>query len=224
MAARRGTPRRKVVHEGALAKQPTLVLEVCGRTIAALERQEARFCLVGGLARAFLAEARSTRDVDFAVAAESEEEVDRIVRGLQSSGFVLRELFQRTDGKVATARLTWMALPVRADLLFGTSGIEAEVVAAAERREVLPGVHAPVVRRPHLIAMKLIAGRDQDLGDIGVLLDEAIAGDLAEVERLLGLVPAARRKEARALWRFLLGRRRQRKADLRPAPIRRPRR
>ena len=33
---------------------------------------------------------------------------------------------------------------------------------------------APVILRPHLIAMKLVAGRDQDIGDIGVVDDALI--------------------------------------------------
>lgn len=40
------------------------------------------------------------------------------------------------------------------DLLFASSGIEHEIVAAADPLEVLPDLTVPVARTGHLIALK----------------------------------------------------------------------
>jgi len=53
------------------------------------------------------------------------------------------------------------------DLLFASSGIENEVVASADRLEVLPQLMVPVATTAHLIALKVLAGRNQDLTDLG---------------------------------------------------------
>lgn len=220
MAARRKAPGPSRVSSRRVAGPPSQVLEVLGYGIAALENASARYCVVGGLARGYLAEARSTKDVDLAVSTESEDEVDSLIRSLQSSGFVVRELFQKMDGRVATVRLTWRHLPTRMDLLFQTSGIERLVVRDAVLLVVLKGVTAPVIRRPHLIAMKLIAARDQDLIDIGALLDVATPEEVKEVEVALKEIPAGKRKAAVRVWRALLKRRKARKPDLFSAPDR----
>lgn len=220
MAARRKAARPPRISSRKVAGPPSQVLEVLGYGITALENASARFCVVGGLARGYLAEARSTKDVDLAVSTESEDEVDNLIRSLQSSGFVLRELFQKKDGRVATVRLTWRHLPTRMDLLFRTSGIEQLVVRDAVLMVVLKGVTAPVIRRPHLIAMKLIAARAQDLIDIEALLDAATPAEVKAVPKALaGLVPEKREK-ANAAWTELLAKRRARKPDLFPAPER----
>ena len=64
------------------------------------------------------------------------------------------------------------------DLLFASSGIEAEVVAGATRLEVLPHLTAPVASTGHLIALKVLAGRNQDLTDLEALIPGASASDL----------------------------------------------
>jgi hypothetical protein len=64
------------------------------------------------------------------------------------------------------------------DLLFASSGIESEVVAGATRLEVLPQLTAPVASTGHLIALKVLAGRNQDLTDLEALIPGASAADL----------------------------------------------
>ena len=220
MAARRRTARPSGVQARLLAAGSPRVIKVLHASISALNAQSARFCLVGGLARAFLAEARSTKDVDFAVSVPSEAAADEVVRQMQSSGFLLRSLFQRNDGALATARLTLGQIPTRCDLLFSTSGLEGMVVEGAVIHEVTPGTHAPVITRPHLIAMKLVAARPQDLIDIEALLDVASLSDIKAVPKsLVGLSPEKRRK-ATSLWKEILANRRARKPDLFPAPER----
>ena len=145
---------------------------------------------------------------------------DEIIRGMQASGFQVRELFQRHDGALATARLTLGETATRCGLLFSTSGIEHLVVAGAVSRELAPGTRAQVIQRPHLIAMKLVAGRGQDRIDIEALLDAASSSEVDEVPRALQGLDATRKGRALALWSEILDFRREREPDLFPAPER----
>ncbi len=60
------------------------------------------------------------------------------------------------------------------DLLFAVSGIEPEIVAAADPVEAVPGFIVPVARIGHLVALKVLARDDrtrpQDRVDLGALL------------------------------------------------------
>ncbi|MFT3707227.1 MAG: nucleotidyl transferase AbiEii/AbiGii toxin family protein [Archangium sp.] len=218
MASRRRTARPTRVRQGTASALGKAVRVTFEQAIRALEIHQARYCVVGGIARGLLAESRSTTDVDFAVSVESQEEVDSLIHAMRAEGFVVREIFLKQKSRnVATARLTWKTSSVRADLLFETSGIEALVVESARVQEVLPGVSAPVVQRNELIAMKLIAGRDQDVADIAALMS-AGAHDRARVEALLDATTHPRRSEAIQLWTDILRRRASRVEDLEPAP------
>lgn len=138
---------------------------------------------------------------------------------MQAAGFLVRQIFQREES-LATARLTLGDIPTFCDLLFSTSGLEHLVVDAAVLQELIPGTEAPVIRRPHLIAMKLIAARGQDLVDIEALLDAATPAEAKEVPRALKGLEVAKRKKALGLWKEILKQRRERKPDLFPAPAR----
>jgi len=179
------------------------VLDTFDAAIRALTRAGARFCVVGGIARSLLAEPRSTTDIDLAVEAESEADVDEIVRSLQTAGFQVREVFlKRETRRVATVRLTLGDGDVRADLFFATSGLEGVVVRQATRMELLPGLKAPVIKRPHLIATKLIAARPQDLADIAVLLERSSPSEVRRVSKAPTHLPEGhRRAAAETLWR-----------------------
>lgn len=82
---------------------------------------------------------------------------------------------QAAVGRLATVRLLTGAAdgPV-IDLLFASSGIEAEVIARAERLEVLEGLEIPVATTPDLITLKLLSRDDdhrpQDLVDLRGLI------------------------------------------------------
>ena len=54
------------------------------------------------------------------------------------------------------------------DLLFASSGIEPEIVAAAEPLDVLRGIVVPVALTGHLIALKLLARDDQHRPQDGI--------------------------------------------------------
>src|SRR5262249_9201887 len=69
------------------------------------------------------------------------------------------------------------------DVLFASSGIEPEIVAHAERIEVLSRLRVPVASTGHLIAVKLLARDDrtrpQDLADLNALMAVATPPALA---------------------------------------------
>jgi hypothetical protein len=60
---------------------------------------------------------------------------------------------------------------LRVDLIFDSSGIEPQLIAAADELELLPGFSAPVARCEHLLALKVLAAREKDMPDIRALLE-----------------------------------------------------
>ncbi len=144
-----------------------------------LQRAGKPAALVGGLAVSALAEPRFTRDIDLAVAVEDDREAEALVRTLARRGYaILATVEQSARGRLATVRLSSPAeddAGVVLDLLFASSGIEPEVVAAAEPIEVFPRLSLPVARAGHLLALKVLARDDrrrpQDRIDAMALLD-----------------------------------------------------
>ena len=142
--------------------------------------------LVGGLAVSARTEPRFTRDADLAVAVASDAEAEALVRTLVAIGYrVEATVEQDAVGRLATVRLTkgdTASSPIL-DLLFASSGIEGEVVSAAEPLELLPHLTIGVARRGHLIALKVLSRDDlerpQDVADLRALLRTASADDLA---------------------------------------------
>ena len=132
--------------------------------VAALTARHARFAIVGGLAVAVRAEPRLTRDADLAVAVLHDAEAEALVAGLRSDGYhAFAAVEHETAGRLATVRLSQPGREFGAvtDLLFASSGIEAEVVAEATAIEVLPGLIVPVATVGHLMVMKALARDDR---------------------------------------------------------------
>ncbi len=153
------------------------------------------WAIIGGLALAVRAEPRQTRDVDVAVAVADDRQAETIVRKLSERGFRFAEegvLEQTARSRLATVRLydpdSVHEDPVAVDLFFSSSCVEAELVAAAERLEVLPGLTLPVATTGFLIALKVLAGRLQDLADLDNLLRVAADADVAEAQRVIALI------------------------------------
>ena len=138
-----------------------------------------RWALVGGFAVMLRVEARSTRDLDIVLAVTGDRQIDDAVRGLRMRGYKdhpTKPMLFRKDGRLFGVRLVSPPLDADddtlaiVDVLTGCSGIEREVVEAAEIREALPKFFIPVARPGHLVALKVLAGRPQDLEDVRVLL------------------------------------------------------
>jgi hypothetical protein len=160
-----------------------------------LDRLGRAWAVIGGLAVSARAEPRFTRDIDLALAVADDADAEALVRALGASGYrVLAALEQEEVGRLATVRLEAPGegpAGVVVDLLFASSGVEPEVVGAAEVLEVFPGLPLRVARRGHLLALKLLSNapsRPQDAVDIAVLLREAGAADLEDARQAAALI------------------------------------
>ena len=79
------------------------------------------------------------------------------------------------------------------DLLFASSGIEAEVIQSATLLEVFPQVHVPVASIAHLAALKLLSAshkRLKDLADLNALHKVATEEDLKVTQEACALITA----------------------------------
>jgi predicted nucleotidyltransferase len=131
-----------------------------------LRARGADFALVGGLAVSARSEPRFTRDVDLAISVASDREAEALVRSFLAQGWrVLAQVEQEAIGRLATVRLA--PSPARVsdavviDLLLASSGIEPEIVAAAEPLTVFKDVVVPVANVAHLLALKVLAQDDR---------------------------------------------------------------
>ena len=145
------------------------LISAASQVLVALQQENVKGCLVGGLAVSARCDPRFTRDVDIAVVVDTDEHAEALIHALASHGLRMAGLVeQEAVGRLAMARLsTQDGLSV--DLLIASSGIETEVVMNAEILEVVQGVLLPVARTGHLIALKLLSvapGRETDAADL----------------------------------------------------------
>jgi predicted nucleotidyltransferase len=163
--------------------------------VTRLDNMNVGCALAGGLAVSVRAEPRFTRDVDLAVATGDDDAAEALVNRLLTDGYgILATVEQEAAERLATVRL----LPpgeteegVVVDLLFASSGIEAEVVRQADRIDVFPSIRIPVASLGHLIALKVLShdeGRPQDAIDLRALLLVASDTDIADAREALNLV------------------------------------
>ncbi|HEY8945782.1 MAG TPA: hypothetical protein VIM73_16045, partial [Polyangiaceae bacterium] len=84
-----------------------------------------------------------------AISTDGDNAAEQLVFHLQSRGYVVGMLLeQENTGRISTVRLTRESeRAVYIDLLFASSGIEPEIVAAAEQLVVLEDVTVPVATR-----------------------------------------------------------------------------
>lgn len=178
-----------------------------GVALEAVAAERLECALIGGFAVSVRTEPRFTRDVDLAVAVSGDDEAEALTRRLLAEGHeVLATIEHEAVGRLAMVRLQ-LATDGHLDLLFASSGIEAEVVAAAERTEILPGVVLPVATVGHLIALKLLSRSDErpsDEADLVALVGAAAATDLADAAEGVALIEArgyARDRDLRSALR-----------------------
>lgn len=157
--------------------------------VADLNAVDARWALVGGLAVSSRTIPRFTKDLDFVVAVASDDDAENVVLRLRSRDYDPLEILEQDYvERLSGVRLVHKGSDVVVDLLFASSGIENEIVANAERLEVLPRLTAPVATVAHLIALKVLAGRSQDLTDLGYLIPAASPTDLDAARDAINLI------------------------------------
>lgn len=161
----------------------TLLGDELATVAHALGSLEADFALVGGLAVSTRCEPRFTRDVDIAVAVDSDADAEHLVFEMRRFGYeTLATLEHDATGRLATARLAsaGAAASVVVDLLFASSGVESEVVAAADVIEILPGLRIRVATTGHLLALKLLSESDTRPNDTIDLRSLAAVANVAD--------------------------------------------
>lgn len=165
-------------------RAPTRLLTALLRTGEVLRELGRPFALVGGLAVSIRVEPRFTRDIDLAVAVADDAAAEALVADLQGRGFTIQlSLEQRALERLAAVRMTppgESAAGIVVDLLFASSGIEADICAAAELMEITAGIAVPVATAGHLLVMKVLsrsADRPQDETDLRALLKVLTDGE-----------------------------------------------
>lgn len=184
----------------------TSLEEVLKRAAADLDGVGAKWAIIGGLAVATRATPRFTQDVDFAVSVSDDAEAEDIVHRMSVRGYAVGMMLEQDYvHRLATIRLI-RPVPgesqVFVDLLFGSSGIEDQIVACADRLEVWPQLRVPVARIGHLIALKLLSRDDQRLQDqldLQSLIAVATEADLEDARKGVTLITERGFHRGRAL-------------------------
>lgn len=170
------------------------VAESLRRVSEDLDRLGAGWALIGGFAVSARAEPRFTHDIDICVLVDSDEAAESVARAMTGLGYAMTAVVEHQYlDRLATLRLT-SPVPggVPVDLLFASSGVESETVAAAERLEILHDLVAPVATTAHLVVLKLLSrddeSRPQDAMDLRALRSVLSLEEQDEVRRLAALV------------------------------------
>ncbi len=127
-------------------------------------------------------------------------------------GYRVRALIeQEAVGRISAARLVREEGAVVLDLLSASSGVEPELVAAAEHSEILPGLMVPLTTIGHLMVLKLLArddrSRPQDADDLRRMLAVASDAEMARCVEALTLITGRgfhRGRDLVGAWRALL--------------------
>jgi len=166
------------------------------RLAADLNSGGLKWALVGGFAVTLRTEPRTTRDIDVVLAISGEREAEAAALHLRLRGYRDHPkggVIEWPDGRIATIRLVSPPFDdedagTEVDLLIASSGVETEVVAAADVLEFLPQVTTPVARAGHLLALKVLASRPKDLEDVRSLLREMDWEELQLARETLALI------------------------------------
>jgi hypothetical protein len=158
----------------------------------------AHWALVGALAVSVHTEPRTTRDIDIAISINDTRSQEELIQTLLRRGYKNRQVLMHLEpthrlGDRLEVRVEGTT-PLAVDLLFSSSGIEREIVAAALPVELLPSIIIPVACPGHLIAMKLLSqnttDRMRDRGDLQSLLLGAAPGDIEVARNAIQLMSA----------------------------------
>ena len=176
-------------------ERSTGMLSALRGVAVALNDRHIPWALVGGLAVSIRVEPRFTRDIDIAVAVADDAAAEALVADFTAAGYaLLLSLEPRALGRLATVRLLPPREPVEGvvvDLLFASSGLEAEICRDADALAIVPGLTVPVAKAGHLVAMKVLSMaeyRPQDAVDLAALLSTLDDADRALARRAAGRI------------------------------------
>ena len=133
-----------------------------------LDAEEADWAVIGGLALAVHGAGRLTHDVDIVTERRAQA---ALVDYLESLGY---ETLHRSEGYSNHAHSE--AAFGRLDVVYVDGTTARDLLGAATESEVLPEVFAKVPRAEHLVAMKVLAAKNdpsrrlQEIADIAALL------------------------------------------------------
>lgn len=182
------------------------VLEaVLGRLAFDLDSLGVGWALVGGFAISARCEPRFTRDVDVAVVVADDAAAEELVHRLLGLGYAVETTVEQEYTERMAAVRFRAPLPggVVTDVLLASSGIEEEIVAAADRLEVIPGLVLPVATTGHLVVTKLLArddaSRPQDSTDLVALRRVVVDAELPRIRHAITLVESRGYARARDL-------------------------
>ncbi len=135
--------------------------------IECLNKNEARFVLVGGYAVVLNGHNRSTGDLDIFIE-RTEENIERVLTAIDDFGF--GSIGFTKEDLLDTTSLIQMGLPpIRIDILSDVDGITFEETYKEAKDYEEEGVKMKVIHVNHLIATKLTVGRKKDIADVEAL-------------------------------------------------------
>jgi len=136
--------------------------------VSFLDREEIRFALIGGLALSAYGHTRSTVDIDLVVELDHQ---DAIIDFMHTSGFeTLHRSLGYSNHRHADPTVG------RVDFVYIGAETAAKMFGSANKYESLSGLSIPVPKPEHLIAMKVLAMKNdpqrtlQELADIAFLM------------------------------------------------------
>jgi predicted nucleotidyltransferase len=156
---------------------PATLPEAFDRTFEVLNDGPATYALIGGFAVAVRGLPRPTRDIDV-LFATSRIALPGLLEKFRERGFAFdRDTVIRQLGVDHLSELHYGE--VRVDLLEAVIPIFRQAIERA-REEDVHGRRVRVVTSEDLVVLKLLAGREGDLGDVRGIL--AVAGDAFDIE------------------------------------------
>ena len=170
---------------------PSPVAEILAALRDALERIGMRWYLFGAQAALLYGAARLTADVDITVELGSRTTAE-LVRALEESGFALR-IEHDVDAFVAQTRVlpfAHVSSAMAVDVVLAGPGLEELFLDHLELHDI-EGTKVPVASAEDLVAMKILAGRPKDLGDVAAIIATQKDFDVERARQTLRLVEQA---------------------------------
>jgi hypothetical protein len=151
----------------------------------AARRLKVPWYLFGAQAVALYGVPRTTADVDVTLLCNSD--VGAVLEALRRSGIepLVEDLAFIERARVIPAHHP--ASGWRVDVVLGGAGLEQQIAAEAVEMQI-EETRVPVLRLEHLVVLKVLAQRPQDLADVARLLE--VRGDVVRFDEVVELLSA----------------------------------